>query len=76
MQVATVEEVQVALPEMLRLVGNGEEIFIVSAGKVVGRLMPPTPLPIGVPIAGRGKGQLTIYVDDDEHLKDFEEYMP
>ena len=25
---------------------------------------------------GLGKGFITIIADDDEHLKDFEEYMP
>jgi GNAT superfamily N-acetyltransferase len=28
------------------------------------------------PVPGRGRGKLVIVSDDDEHLKDFEEYMP
>jgi antitoxin (DNA-binding transcriptional repressor) of toxin-antitoxin stability system len=28
------------------------------------------------PVPGRGKGMLTILAEDDEHLKDFAEYMP
>jgi hypothetical protein len=28
------------------------------------------------PPPGLGKGYITIVSDDDEHLKDFEEYMP
>lgn len=31
--------------------------------------------PKGVPILGRGQGMLVEYIDDDEHLKDFAEYM-
>jgi hypothetical protein len=28
------------------------------------------------PVFGRGRGKLIILAEDDEHLKDFEEYMP
>jgi hypothetical protein len=28
------------------------------------------------PPPGLGKGYITVVSDDDEHLKDFEEYMP
>ena len=75
MQSATVEEVQAHLPDLLKHLSAGEEVVIVSNGKPVGRLVPPL-LPTGVPILGRGQGKLIEYVDDDEHLKDFEEYMP
>jgi antitoxin (DNA-binding transcriptional repressor) of toxin-antitoxin stability system len=75
MQTATVEEVQADLPEMLERIEVGREVLIVRAGKAVGRLLPPLLAP-GVPIAGRGKGKLVIHDDDDEHLKDFAEYMP
>jgi prevent-host-death family protein len=75
MQTATVEEVQARLPEFLHQVAEGGEVVITSGGKPVGRLAPP-PLPTGVPILDRGKGKLIQYIDDDEHLKDFEDYMP
>lgn len=74
MQTATVEEVQSRLPEMLRNLGAGNEVVIVSEGKPVGRLVAPIPSK-GVPIPGRGKGKLVIHSDDDEHLQDFAEYM-
>jgi antitoxin (DNA-binding transcriptional repressor) of toxin-antitoxin stability system len=75
MQTATEEEVQDHLPEFLDQIGVGQEVLIVRAGKPVGRLLPP-PLHKGVPIAGRGKGKLVIHSDDEDHLKDFAEYMP
>jgi len=75
MRTATVKEVQAHLPELLQQVSTGEEVIIVSEGKPVGRLVPPPP-PKGVPVLGRGQGKLIRYVEDDEHLKDFEEYMP
>ena len=75
MQTATVEEVQARLPELLHQMGTDDEVVIVSNGKPVGRLVPPA-LPASVPVLGRGKGKLIRYIDDDEHLKDFEDYMP
>jgi antitoxin (DNA-binding transcriptional repressor) of toxin-antitoxin stability system len=75
MQTATIEEVQAHLPEMLHRLGEDEELIIVAQGKPVGRLLPAA-LPKGVPIRGRGKGKLIIHADDDEHLKDFAEYLP
>ncbi len=76
MQTATIEEVQARLPDLLQQLGEDQEVVIVAHGKPVGRLLPPPPLPKGVPILGRGKGKLISYIEDDEHLKDFEEYMP
>jgi prevent-host-death family protein len=76
MQTATVAEVQAHLPKFLEQVGAGEEVVIVSEGKPVGRLVAPPTTTKGVPILGRGKGKLISYVQDEEHLKDFEEYMP
>jgi prevent-host-death family protein len=75
MQTATVEEAQARLPELLTELAEGREVLITRNGAPVGNLV-PAPLPKGVPIPGRGKGKLIIYSDDDDHLKDFEEYMP
>ena len=74
MSTATMEEVQSHLPEMIERIQHGEEIVITRAGRTVGRLVPPA-LPKGVPIYGRGKGKVLQLIDDDEHLKDFAEYM-
>jgi antitoxin (DNA-binding transcriptional repressor) of toxin-antitoxin stability system len=73
MSTATVEEVQSHLPELLDKVAAGDQIVIYRDGKPVACLT--TDLPKGVPIPGRGKGKLTIVSDDDEHLRDFAEYM-
>jgi hypothetical protein len=40
-----------------------------------------SPVPAGkdeepCPVPGRGKGKLTVISEDDDHLKDFAEYMP
>jgi antitoxin (DNA-binding transcriptional repressor) of toxin-antitoxin stability system len=75
MQTATIDEVQARLPELLERLSPGDELVIVRDGKPVARLA-PVPLPTGVPILDRGKGKLIQYIDDDEHLKDFADYMP
>lgn len=75
MQTATIEEVQARLPDLLAQLSDDQEVIIVAEGKPVGRLL-PVPLPKGVPIYGRGKGKVISYVDDDEHLGDWAEYMP
>jgi antitoxin (DNA-binding transcriptional repressor) of toxin-antitoxin stability system len=74
MQTATIEDVQARLPEILDKLAPGEEVVITRDGKPVAKLV--ADLPKGVPIPGRGKGMLIIHADDDEHLKDFAEYMP
>lgn len=74
MQTATIEEVQAKLPELLQQLGADQEVVIVANGKAIGRLLPVVP-PKGVPMRGRGKGKMTIHAEDDEHLRDFAEYM-
>ena len=74
MQTATIEEVQARLPELLEQLGEHQELVIIAQGKPVGRLLPPPPR--GVPIYGRGNGKVICYVDDDEHIKDWAEYLP
>ena len=75
MQTATVEEVQAHLPDLLKQLAAGAEVLILSEGKPVAKLVLPQ-LPNGKPILGRGQGKLLKYVEDDEHLKDFADYMP
>jgi prevent-host-death family protein len=74
MHTATVEDVQARLPEILERLAPGETVVITRDGKPVARLLPEVPK--GVPVIGRGKGMLISYTDDDEHLKDFADYMP
>jgi antitoxin (DNA-binding transcriptional repressor) of toxin-antitoxin stability system len=76
MQTATIEDVQARLPQILDSLAPGEEVVITKDGKPVGQLIRPTTAPKGVPVFGRGKGMLVVHSEDDEHLKDFAEYMP
>jgi len=71
----TLEEARAHLEDLIGKLGPGEEVIIVRDAVPVGKLVgvcggKPTPVP------GRGKGKLIIVAEDDEHLKDFAEYMP
>jgi antitoxin (DNA-binding transcriptional repressor) of toxin-antitoxin stability system len=75
MQKINLEEAQSHLAEIIEKLGPGEDVVIMRGNRPVAKLtgMPgeePRPLP------GRGRGMLTIISEDDEHLKDFAEYMP
>jgi antitoxin (DNA-binding transcriptional repressor) of toxin-antitoxin stability system len=75
MQTLSVEQAEGHLSEIIVKLSPGEEIVLTLNDRPVAKLIGtaaerPRPLP------GRGKGMLTILADDDEHLKDFAEYMP
>ena len=75
MQTLTVEEAQFHLGEIIDKLTPGEEVVLMRGGKPVARIVAG----VGrkpVPVPGRGKGMLRIVSEDDEHLKDFAEYMP
>ena len=71
----TVEEAQVNLKDLIHQVAAGQEIIITENQQPVAMLV-SAPTPKRPPRkAGSAKGRLMIIQDDDEHLKDFEEYM-
>jgi antitoxin (DNA-binding transcriptional repressor) of toxin-antitoxin stability system len=72
----TVEEAQARLKELIEALKPGEELIIVSDEKPVARLVSEPSRPHLRPPPGRGKGWITILADDDEHLQDFQDYMP
>jgi len=72
----TLEEAQSNLPELIGSLAPGEEIIITRNQQPVARLVAER-LPERKPRApGNGKGMIVLAVEDDEHLKDFEEPMP
>ncbi|HKI35788.1 MAG TPA: type II toxin-antitoxin system Phd/YefM family antitoxin [Gemmataceae bacterium] len=76
MSTVTLEEAQAHLSELIDHLQPGETLVITRNEKPVARLLVEE-LPKRKPRkAGSAKGMLTIIQDDDEHLKDFEEYMP
>lgn len=72
----TVEEAQARLKELIRGLAPGEEVVITENQQPVARLVSEQPLKRKPRQAGRCKGMITLLVEDDEHLKDFAEYMP
>jgi antitoxin (DNA-binding transcriptional repressor) of toxin-antitoxin stability system len=76
MSTVTLEEAQAHLPELIDRLQPGETLVITRKEKPVARLLVEESPQRKPRKAGSGKGLLTIIQDDDEHLKDFEEYMP
>ncbi len=77
MTAVTIEEAQAKLPEIIHQLSPGEELVITENQQPVAKLVgEQSPKPRLRPPPGLGKGMITIVSDDDEHLKDFAEYMP
>jgi prevent-host-death family protein len=76
MSTVTIAEAQAKLPDIIRQLSAGEEVVITDAGQVVARLIGEQRPRWQRPGPGLCKGMMTIVADDDEHLKDFAEYMP
>lgn len=75
MNTLPLEQVEGHLVEIIAKLAPGEELVLTHNDKPMAKLTGiageiPRPLP------GRGKGMLTILAEDEEHLKDFAEYMP
>lgn len=63
---------QATLAELVAGLAADDEVEIIQNQKTIARIVPPKQ---GTPRFGTCKGMLTIVSDDDEHLKDFAEYM-
>lgn len=71
----SVEEAQAKLSELIRKLAMGEEVIITKNNQPIAQLTgliseKPQPNP------GRCKGMLTILAEDNDHLKDWADYMP
>ena len=75
MAVVTVQDAQTRLKELIDHLVPGEEVVITQDDRPVAKLV-STRAPRKPRQPGNCKGMLTIVSDDDEHLKDFAEYMP
>jgi antitoxin (DNA-binding transcriptional repressor) of toxin-antitoxin stability system len=72
----TVKEAQANLPELIGKLVSGEEIVITENEQPVAKLVGERTQSCQRPAPGNCQGMLTINAEDDEHLKDFEEYLP
>jgi prevent-host-death family protein len=71
----TVEEAQLNLKDLIHQVAAGQEIIITENQQPMAMLVSAPTKKRQPRKAGSAKGRLMILQDDDEHLKDFEEYM-
>ena len=78
MATVTIQEAQATLVDLIHQLPPGDELVITENNQPVAKLVSelPKPKPGLRPPPGLGKGCITIVSDDDEHLKDFAEYMP
>jgi prevent-host-death family protein len=72
----TVEEAQAKLKELIHQLAPGEEVVITENQQPIAKLVGEQPSKRKSRQAGRCKGMITQLVEDDEHLRDFAEYMP
>ena len=75
MQTVTLQEAQSHLAEIIDKLTPGEEVVIARDRQPVARLVGES-LAKPHPVPGRCRGMLTIVAEDDEHLKDWAEYLP
>ncbi len=76
MATVTIQEAQAKLPELIHQLMPGDEVVITENNQPVAKLVSEKPPVRQRPGPGLCKGMITIVADDDEHLKDFAEYMP
>jgi prevent-host-death family protein len=72
----TLEEAQAKLSELIRRLAKGDEVIITEGNLGVARIVGERSLVGRRPGPGLCKGMITVVADDDEHLKDFAEYLP
>jgi antitoxin (DNA-binding transcriptional repressor) of toxin-antitoxin stability system len=75
LETISIEEAQASLPALIERLQPGTEIVITRNHQPVAALhAPATVLP--QPRFGSCQGALTIVAEDDDHLQDFQEYLP
>ncbi|HUY33270.1 MAG TPA: type II toxin-antitoxin system Phd/YefM family antitoxin [Pirellulales bacterium] len=75
MTTVTIEEAQAKLSELIDHLAGGEQLVITRNQQPIARLLAEQKPQRKPRKAGSAKGMLTILVEDDEHLKDFAEFM-
>jgi antitoxin (DNA-binding transcriptional repressor) of toxin-antitoxin stability system len=75
LETISLEEAQSSLPALIERLTPGAEILITRDQQTVAALRAPE-FVSPQPRFGNCRGALTILSDDDEHLQDFQEYLP
>jgi antitoxin (DNA-binding transcriptional repressor) of toxin-antitoxin stability system len=76
MKCVTLEDAQTHLSELIAKLQPGEEVQIMSGQQIVARIIGTTTATRQPRRPGSAIGTLKILADDEEHLQDFQNYMP
>ena len=71
----SIEQAAANLAELIGQLKRDDEIVLTRHDQPVARIVPSHPVRSRRK-AGSCKGMLVVHQEDDEHLKDFAEYMP
>ena len=71
----SIEQAQQDLARLIDSLPSESGIVITRNNEPVAQLL-PIPAVQPIPVFGGCRGMLTVVADDDEHLTDFEDYMP
>ena len=76
LETITLQEAQTHLADLVAQLQTGKEFVITQDERPVARIIGTPAAPRQPRQPGSAKGKLIILADDDEHLADFQEYMP
>lgn len=76
MATVTIQEAQTKLLDLIHGLQPGEELVITEDDQAIAKLTVEKRAEGTRPPPGLCKGMISIVADDDEHLKDFADYMP
>lgn len=71
----TIEEAQASLKDLIHKLNPGQELIITENEQPIAKLISEPQKSQQRPGPGLCKGMITIIADDEDHLKDFEDYM-
>ncbi len=72
----SIDDAQSRLREIIAALAPDEEVVITDNQQPVAKLIAQKATGVQLRTAGFAHGMITVFADDDEHLKDFQEYMP
>ena len=72
----SIDQAASRLDELVSALSPGDEIVLTKHDAPVARIVPHQQPARSPRVPGSAKGVLTIVSEDDEHLKDFKDYMP
>ncbi|MDX2034262.1 MAG: hypothetical protein SF339_26545 [Blastocatellia bacterium] len=76
LETVSLQEAQAHLADLIAMLTPGEELVITQDGCPIAKLTGQTGGNRRERRPGSAVGKVTVLAEDDEHLKDFKEYMP